>query len=317
MSTHRSRSAVPGIYTVTNTVDCRVYVGRSVDVQARWANHRTALKGGIHRNRRLQHAWTKHGALAFEFAMWADLSDVPEAELSNQLHAAEYAALAMFPRNYNLADVGPTHVKQAPETKALIRERMLEIWKTRDREAPGLRMALYLAERWADPAERAAQAARTAALNADPAFRGKVDDASRASWADPEKRAARHAAILEANATPEAFAARSAAQLETWQDPEVAARRIAKSKAARADPVVKASTGKVQAATWADPEIRARRIAALRAASATPETKARRAAANRRRAEARRAAKAATPSGASEKAPETGVTVPCGEGRLA
>jgi group I intron endonuclease len=45
------------------------YVGSSGSVGRRFANHRSALRRGVHPNRKLQAAWLEHGEAAFRFGI--------------------------------------------------------------------------------------------------------------------------------------------------------------------------------------------------------------------------------------------------------
>lgn len=56
-----------GVYQIVNLVTGKRYIGSSVNVQHRMAEHRRDLKRGRHHSRYLQASWNKHGAAAFEF----------------------------------------------------------------------------------------------------------------------------------------------------------------------------------------------------------------------------------------------------------
>ena len=57
-----------GIYSITNTVNGKVYVGHSVDCLARLGQHRSKLKSGSHHNPHLQASVNKYGLGVFVFA---------------------------------------------------------------------------------------------------------------------------------------------------------------------------------------------------------------------------------------------------------
>jgi group I intron endonuclease len=58
-----------GIYAIVNTRNGMRYVGQAIDIEARWNEHRRALRAGNHCNARLQNAWNKYGEKAFEFCI--------------------------------------------------------------------------------------------------------------------------------------------------------------------------------------------------------------------------------------------------------
>jgi group I intron endonuclease len=58
-----------GIYTITNSLNGKVYVGSSANVEHRWRQHRCDLRLGRHKNPALQSAWRKYGSEAFIFQL--------------------------------------------------------------------------------------------------------------------------------------------------------------------------------------------------------------------------------------------------------
>ena len=58
-----------GIYTITNTVNGKIYVGSAINLSARRREHRSSLLRGRHHNVKLQHAWSKYGPAAFVFSI--------------------------------------------------------------------------------------------------------------------------------------------------------------------------------------------------------------------------------------------------------
>jgi len=57
----------PGIYAIRNTLNNKVYVGKSTNMWKRWRHHRADLRNGAHSNPYLQHGWDKYGETAFAF----------------------------------------------------------------------------------------------------------------------------------------------------------------------------------------------------------------------------------------------------------
>jgi len=224
---------IPGIYTITNLISGRVYVGRSVKMGQRWSKHRHRLKTGVHGNPYLQSAWDKYGPDAFEFAVWKDLSGTPEADLAARLHEAEAEALAAFPRNYNLAQVLPGGVRLASRTRALI---VAEWAKPQSyaRKVAALRAASAtpevkanrskgLKKRWADPGQLAKQRQLVEQIAASSEIRAAKSKITAAYWADPANRAARRAALQKAAADP-ALKAKRLAQLRAGLAKKAAAK---------------------------------------------------------------------------------------------
>ena len=58
-----------GIYAIRNTVNGKHYVGSSISVRRRLAEHRREMADGSHKNIRLCAAWRKYGPSAFEFSV--------------------------------------------------------------------------------------------------------------------------------------------------------------------------------------------------------------------------------------------------------
>lgn len=60
------RDKLCGVYTITHIESGNVYAGSSVDLYKRLIKHRSDLNGNRHHSPRLQNAWNKYGACAFE-----------------------------------------------------------------------------------------------------------------------------------------------------------------------------------------------------------------------------------------------------------
>ncbi len=104
-----------GIYMICNTVNGKVYIGRSCGIRRRWWNHRHALRTDCHTNPHLRRAWAKYGEQAFEFVL---LECCPEDALvlREQHYVQQYGALDRQ-KGYNIVEETQEHRRASPETR--------------------------------------------------------------------------------------------------------------------------------------------------------------------------------------------------------
>ena len=70
-----------GIYMIKNMVNSKIYIGQSVDIEKRWREHRSGLRGNDHDNKHLQNAWNKYGESNFEFTV---ICECDESQLNTK-----------------------------------------------------------------------------------------------------------------------------------------------------------------------------------------------------------------------------------------
>lgn len=58
-----------GVYLITNTRDDRRYAGSTANLTRRIRDHKSDLRNGRHKNKRLQQAWDEYGEDAFNFSI--------------------------------------------------------------------------------------------------------------------------------------------------------------------------------------------------------------------------------------------------------
>lgn len=70
-----------GIYKIENTINGKVYIGQSRDIENRWYKHIGFLNSNSHHNKHLQAAWNKYGESAFAFAV---VEECAECDLNDR-----------------------------------------------------------------------------------------------------------------------------------------------------------------------------------------------------------------------------------------
>ena len=68
-----------GIYSITNVVNGKVYIGSAVWIWRRWRQHRNFLRKNKHSNLHLQNSWNKYGENSFKFNI---VEEIPVEKLN-------------------------------------------------------------------------------------------------------------------------------------------------------------------------------------------------------------------------------------------
>lgn len=106
-----------GVYYIFCEPDQRLYIGSSVNVETRIAKHRSHLRAGNHRSKRMQAAWNEYGESAFEFVLLAEVRPVIGYTMRAVLEAHEGFWVQLYrsdhPRwGYNTNGLGKTWLAQ-------------------------------------------------------------------------------------------------------------------------------------------------------------------------------------------------------------
>jgi len=99
------RTRLVGIYCIQNQVDGKRYVGQSVNIKSRFADHRCDLRHGRHPNSHLQRSWDKHGEAAFQFSV-VELT-TPEQLSEREGYFCQEFQSYLPPHGFNQAKVDP------------------------------------------------------------------------------------------------------------------------------------------------------------------------------------------------------------------
>lgn len=97
-----------GIYSITNKVNGKIYIGQTSDIDFRWFQHINNLKKNKHNNKYLQNSWNKYGENNFNF----DIIEVLENEF--ELNDKEKYYIQLYKSNitsygYNLTSGGDNY----------------------------------------------------------------------------------------------------------------------------------------------------------------------------------------------------------------
>lgn len=83
---------ISGIYRIVLRETGECYIGQSANVRSRWHDHRRLLNRGSHHCAKLQVAWSRHGAAAFDFVLVEQVHPAALDEAERALVIAERPA---------------------------------------------------------------------------------------------------------------------------------------------------------------------------------------------------------------------------------
>mgnify|MGYP001592243962 CR=1 FL=1 len=123
---------IQAIYTITNIITNKIYVGSAIFLQSRWRQHKSDLNLNKHGNPLLQHAWNKYGKTAFEFKILERVEDKTklierEQYWINKLNSSD----KQVGYNLRVTAISQLGMKRSKETKLKI-----SIAKTGRKQSP-------------------------------------------------------------------------------------------------------------------------------------------------------------------------------------
>lgn len=101
----KSREKICGIYKITNNFNGKCYVGQSIDIYKRWADHKSAYQHKVYPEKVLYKAFKKYGIGNFTF-------EIIEKCKKNKLDEREeywIKKLNSFKNGYNMNSGGHSH----------------------------------------------------------------------------------------------------------------------------------------------------------------------------------------------------------------
>ena len=111
-----------GVYTITNTITGKIYVGSSNNIRRRWNVHRYDLRNNKHSNLYLQRTYNKYGVDSLSFEVLVNCSQ--EFILSEEQYWINMLGTSSSSVGYNLCSVAGTTqgFKHSSETKLKMSE---------------------------------------------------------------------------------------------------------------------------------------------------------------------------------------------------
>jgi group I intron endonuclease len=109
----------PGIYAIINSINGKMYIGSSINIDKRWYKHRTELRRNEHHSGHLQRAWNKYKEENFYFITLLECKD-------SELHIIEQKVMDSLKPEYNVlpAAYSPKGYKHPKEFGNEISERL-------------------------------------------------------------------------------------------------------------------------------------------------------------------------------------------------
>lgn len=98
METLNKKEIFTGVYSITNKVNNKKYIGQSLDIKHRWRHHINELKKNKHANSHLQNAWNKYGEEKFNFEI-IQICEPSELDIKEQYWIKYYDSMK---NGYNL-----------------------------------------------------------------------------------------------------------------------------------------------------------------------------------------------------------------------
>ena len=90
-----------GVYQIRNTVNGRIYVGSSLDIAARWREHKYDLRMNKHRNHHLQNAYNKYGKEAFVYEV-LEILESKESQFEREQYWIDLKEACNKKKGYNI-----------------------------------------------------------------------------------------------------------------------------------------------------------------------------------------------------------------------
>lgn len=131
-----------GIYKITNTINNKVYIGQTIDIDCRWKRHKNLLNNNKHINTHLQNSWNKYGEDNFKFEV------IKECENNNELNKFERYYIEKYKSNnqkygYNLTNGGEGYALNESVKNKISKSKRGQSSNLSEKEVTEIKMLLY------------------------------------------------------------------------------------------------------------------------------------------------------------------------------
>lgn len=117
------QDAICGVYRIVNNVNDKLYIGSSIHVDRRFAEHIWALRRNKHGNIHLQRAWNAYGEESFEFELIELVEDSEDLLIQREQYWIDYYRAYDINIGYNISHyaLGSGGYEVSEETREKLR----------------------------------------------------------------------------------------------------------------------------------------------------------------------------------------------------
>ena len=117
------KEKICGIYCIENLINNKKYIGQSIDIEKRWATHKSELNGDAHCNSKLQNAWNLYGENSFKFYV----IEMCSKDVLDDLEQYYIKNLNSYHDGYNLDFGGTNRVRWTDDMKKKLSDSRLNL----------------------------------------------------------------------------------------------------------------------------------------------------------------------------------------------
>jgi group I intron endonuclease len=88
-----------GIYSILNTLNSKIYIGSSYNIEKRWSEHKRQLISNKHYNKKLQLAWNKYSEINFIFSV-IEFAEIENLIIREQFYLDTYLDANLNTNNF-------------------------------------------------------------------------------------------------------------------------------------------------------------------------------------------------------------------------